>query len=193
MNGIHSFDESLRYERASSARADRFYREQLGADEVERYNRDTPEDMEMQHRDIDVRIRVHGVDMYVSEKFRKSAWDDLLIELYSKYPAVRGWMETGSPDLLAYFLPDKVLIFREADLKAFYDRLVAAIPQPDLDKFCAHAAESRSKQLKISLARPCSVRLLAALNVGYMTLSVAVPFDVLRENGVKWGEYPERM
>lgn len=193
MNGIHSFDESLRYERSSAARADRFYREHLNATELERYDRDTPEDLEMQHRDIDVRIRVDGVDMYVSEKFRKHGWNDLLIELYSKYPAVRGWTGTGSADLLAYFLPDKVLIFREADVRAFYDKLVAAIPGADLDRFCAHAAESRSKQLKISLARPCSVRLLAALNVGYMTLSVAVPFDVLRENGVKWGEYPERM
>lgn len=191
MNGIHSFDESLHYERASSARADRFYRGQLNATEVERYDRDTPEDMEMQHRDIDVRIRVDGVDMYVSEKFRKSAWDDLLIELYSNYPAVRGWTATGSADLLAYFLPGKVLIFREADVRAFYDKLAAAIPGADLDGFCAHAAECRSKQLEITLASPCTVRLLAALNDGYTTLSVAVPFDVLRENGVRWGEYFE--
>lgn len=191
MNTIHFFDESLHYERTSAARADSFYREQLNATEVERYDRDTPDDMEMQHRDIDVRIRVDGVDMYVSEKFRKRGWDDLLLELYSKYPAVRGWTETGSPDLLAYFLPDKILIFREADVRRFYDRLVVAIPEKELADFYAHAHEVRSKQLRVCLSKPCCVRLLAALNDGYTTLSVAIPFHVLRENGVKWGEYFE--
>lgn len=189
MNHIHSFRESLRYERDSAARADRFYRACLHATEVERYNRDTSEDLEMQHRDIDVRIRVDGVDLFVSEKFRKHRWNDLLIELYSKYPTVRGWTETGSADLLVYFLPDKVLLFREADVRAFYDKLVAVIPEAALDRFCAQAAERRSKLLRICLAKPCTVRLLAALNDGYITLSVAVPFDVLRENGVKWGDY----
>jgi hypothetical protein len=71
----------------------------------------------MQRNDIDCSITVECGDRFrginISEKFRRVDWGDMLIELYSEYPAKKGWGLTHQEvDEYAY-LPFK------NDFKAF--------------------------------------------------------------------------
>ena len=77
---LHNFDKSLQHEREFAERADRFYREQLKASEIRRYNNDNELDMSFQHRDIDVSITINGKTYNVSEKFRDTDFGDMYVE-----------------------------------------------------------------------------------------------------------------
>jgi catechol 2,3-dioxygenase-like lactoylglutathione lyase family enzyme len=85
-----------------AARADAFYRDVLGAKIIRRFDRDTDEDMEMQREDVDVLIELKGVEYRVSEKFREHDYEDLYIEIYSKYPDTPGWVITGTPNATGF-------------------------------------------------------------------------------------------
>ena len=110
---MDDFQNKLDYEKGCQQMADVFYKEHMNAISIERYDWDDPEGRRMQKRDADCKIVVKSDvnendflhPIVISEKFRSMDWGDMWIELYSRYPSVKGWaLESQGVDLIAYFI-----------------------------------------------------------------------------------------
>lgn len=188
----HNFRKSLLHEKEQSARADAFYADILKVNEILRYNHDTPEDMVMQHADIDVSVRIGERRYNISEKFRDVDYGDFYVELYSKYPHTQGWMHTGNPDAIVYFMPTKVYWVQHSSLQRFcFDVLFPAINQDDVRSF--YLSELHLKPLKIRLLhKEIKLKFIKADNkdgAEWTTIGVAIPFGTLKDFGVKFKEF----
>ena len=186
---IHNFRHSLEYERSMAARADAFYRDVLGAKIIRRFDRDTEEDMEMQREDVDIIIERTGVQYRVSEKFREHDYDDLYIEIYSKYPDTPGWVITGTPNAILYFFPSSVYWVTHKSLYEFcVNKLFPAIPKAYIDEIFEIHKSYLPKTIVLD-SRTVSIKLVQAHNhdgVDWETIGVCVSFDVLAKNGVQF-------
>ncbi|MDR2840692.1 MAG: hypothetical protein LBV75_05450 [Paludibacter sp.] len=190
---IHNFDRSLLHEREFALGADNFYRTELNATEILRYNTDSEHDMNFQHRDIDVTVTVNDRKFNVSEKFRDTDFGDLYIEVFSKYPQTMGWMHSGNPDFIAYFTPKAIYLIAHTDLKAFcLNTLFPSIPQEFFSEIFISGKtivkkkfEINNKQTEIAViqAHNCSG------NVKWETIGIAIHFDLLTTYDVKWRKY----
>jgi hypothetical protein len=188
----HNFRKSLLHEKEQSNKADAFYADRLKVNEILRYNHDTPEDMAMQHADIDVSVRIGERRYNVSEKFRDVDYGDLYVELYSKYPHTQGWMHTGNPDVIVYFTPSKVCWVQHSSLNRFcFGTLFPAISQDDVLQF--YLSELHFKPVKILLSeKTVRLKLIKADNkdgAEWTTIGLAIPFGTLRDFGVKFKEF----
>ena len=186
---IHNFRHSLEYERSMAARADAFYRDVLGAKIIRRFDRDTEEDMEMQREDVDIIIERRGVQYRVSEKFREHDYDDLYIEIYSKYPDTPGWLITGTPNAILYFFPSSVYWVTHKSLYEFcVNKLFPAIPKVFIEEIFETHKTYLSKSIVLD-KQAVSVKLVQAHNrdgADWETIGVCVTFDMLAKNGVKF-------
>lgn len=185
---LHRFSKSLELERQQAASADSFYTKVLGARQVIRYASESAQDMAMQRLDIDVTIKVGERIFQISEKFRTRDFDDLYLEVYSKYPPILGWMDTGSPQVLVYFTPSKVHWIAHKELKDFY--LLHLKPALD-EKWFASLYNSNdsivSHKLKLD-SITTHIRIIQAHNFenkAWVTMGVGIDIDVLEKFGVK--------
>ncbi|MDD3490589.1 MAG: hypothetical protein PHR62_11975 [Paludibacter sp.] len=188
---IHNFRHSLEYERSMATRADAFYRDVLGAKIIRRFDRDTDEDMEMQREDVDVIIERKGVEYRISEKFREHDYEDLYIEIYSKYPDTPGWVITGTPNAVLYFFPSSVYWVTHKSLYEFcVNVLFPAIPKA----FIGEIFETKKSYLPKTIVldkETVSVKLVQAHNhdvADWETIGVCVSFDVLAKYGVQFSK-----
>lgn len=107
---MDDFQDKLNYEHSQQPMADVFYKEHMGAISIERYDYNDPNGRIKQQHDIDCTITIKDeqdnvYDINISEKFRSIDWGDMWIELYSRYPSVRGWaLAFEGVDLIAYFI-----------------------------------------------------------------------------------------
>lgn len=110
---MDDFQDKLDYEKDCQQMADKFYTDHMHAISIERYDWNDPEGRQMQKRDADCKIVVKSDvnendflhPIVISEKFRTIDWGDMWIELYSRYPSVKGWaLESQGVDLIAYFI-----------------------------------------------------------------------------------------
>ena len=117
----HNFDDSLKKESTSALGADVFYkRAPFSVQNIERYNNNSPEHLALQRQDIDLAIILgDGRTLSVSEKFRAHDYDDLLLEMYSKYPHTKGWIHKSAAERLAYFFPTRMFWIDKIALSAF--------------------------------------------------------------------------
>jgi len=191
---IHNFEKSLQCERNKAEEADNFYRKAFGVTKIIRYNSDSSADMDFQRKDIDVSLTVENRVYHISEKFRETDYGDLYVEIYSKYPHVKGWMHTGSPDVVVYFTPHTVYRIIHRGLKKFC--LETLFPQiPENWFFEIHNSRKSIVSKKLILdKKTISINLIQAHNkptVGssWETIGISIPFEVLKENGVKIKEY----
>lgn len=188
---IHNFDISLQHERSQAEKADAFYRTQLGATEIRRFNTDLGADMEMQRQDVDVLVTLNnGLTYKISEKFRDKDYGDFYVEVFSKYPSTPGWLETGSPNAILYFTPVSVYWITHKSLAFFCLNIlfpsVAATWYSEL--FESHQTIiSKHIQLKGKLVK---INLIQAHNflvdgTKWETIGISLPFSILKENEVK--------
>ena len=188
---IHNFRHSLEYERSMAARADAFYRDVLGAKIIRRFDRDTDEDMEMQREDVDIIIERKGVEYRISEKFREHDYDDLYIEIYSKYPDTPGWVITGTPNAILYFFPSSVYWVTHKSLYEFcVNKLFPAIPRADIEEIFETHKTYLSKSIVLDNST-VAIKLVQAHNrdgVDWETIGVCVSFDVLAKYGVQFSK-----
>jgi hypothetical protein len=186
---LHNFNQSLLHEREFAKRADNFYREQMNATEILRYNSDDERDMDFQHRDIDVTLTINGKQYNVSEKFRDADFGDLYVEIYSKYPTVFGWIHTGSPDFIAYFVPKSVFLIAHKALRRFcLETLFPLVPQNLLDEIFKSGQASIIAHIILN-GKSEKIRIIQAHNktddASWETIGIAAGFNLLIQNGVK--------
>ena len=194
---VHDFEKSLQHERSQTGKADCFYRNVFHATEIVRYNSDSEFDMVFQRKDIDVSIRVENKFFHISEKFRETDYGDLYVEVYSKYPHVKGWLHTGSPDVIVYFTPISVYRIKHQSLQVFcLEKLFPAIPEKWFREiYCSGKAFVRKnlildkKQLSINLIQAHNK---PADSSSWETIGIAIPFETLERNGVKIKKYPPK-
>ena len=190
---LHNFDKSLQHEREFAERADRFYREQLKASEIRRYNNDNELDMSFQHKDIDVSITINGKNYNVSEKFRDTDFGDMYVEVYSKYSNVLGWIHTGEPDFISYFTPKAVYLISHKNLRDFcINTLFPAIPTKYFQEIFETGKTRIKKQIVIS-GKQVEITIIQAHNQtgnsSWKTIGVAVDFEILKFFGTKIKKY----
>jgi hypothetical protein len=186
---LHNFYNSLLHERESTERADKFYKEQMNATEIVRYNANNEYDMIFQHRDIDVTLTINGKLYNVSEKFRDVDFGDLYLEIYSKYPHTLGWIHTGNPDFIAYFTPQNVFLIAHRALKEFcLETLFPLVPPALLNEIYTSGQTSIPAGITLN-GKTEKIRIIQAhnrtANASWETIGIAVKFDLLIGNGVK--------
>ncbi|HLP04557.1 MAG TPA: hypothetical protein VK152_03930 [Paludibacter sp.] len=191
---IHNFDLSLQHERQQAGLADAFYREVLHVSEIIRYNSDTEHDMDMQRQDVDVTIVRKGISYKVSEKFRSKDYGDLYVEVFSKYPHVKGWLETGTPNAILYFTPESVYWITHKSLSTFCLHTLFPLVPPAWYAEIFNSGKPRiSKTLRFD-NRMIALTLIQAHNrldgCCWETIGLCAPFSFFEENGVRIRKYP---
>jgi hypothetical protein len=187
---VYDFNESLHQEIKKAKNADIFYKNQLGASKIVRFDSGSKEDMIMQHQDIDVLLTIGELTYKVSEKFRDKDFGDLYVEVFSKYPGTNGWLQTGSPHAILYFMPKTVYWITHKTLAAFcLNELFPAIPHKWFAELYNSHRTIVSKTL-IFKSLPIEINLIQAHNqlpdgIKWETIGISAPFDFFEKNGVK--------
>lgn len=161
---LHNFDQSLQDERNQTHIADNFYREQMFASKIIRYSNDTANDLKMQKKDIDACVYINEREYFISEKFRNKDYGDIYIELYSKYPHTKGWLEQNHASALLYFTPSKVYWIGYQTLHWFaHNLLFVALNNKTIDTFAAGISDFSSCEILIQ-QKIIPVKLIKAPN-----------------------------
>ena len=190
---LHNFTASLQHEREQTLKADAFYRETLKVSELIRFNSDSKADLEMQRQDVDLLLTLNNITYRVSEKFRDVDYGDLYIEVYSKFPKTMGWLHTGSPNAILYFMPELVYWITHKSLHSFCTEvLFPSFPENWFLMLYQSQKTIVSKRISIN-GKTIKINLIQARNqdgARWSTLGISIPFWVLEENGVKFKKYP---
>ena len=187
---LHNFDLSLKHEREQTAKADEFYRDVLKVDAIIRFNSDSESDMEMQRQDVDCVLKLNGLSFRVSEKFRDKDYGDMYIEIYSKFPATKGWLHTGTPNAILYFTPLSVYWITHKSLSNFcLFVLFPLIPEKWYDELIHSGVNIISKRIKFQNAFQ-KINLILASNyladgTKWNTVGLSTSFSFLENNQVK--------
>ena len=185
---IHNFSKSLKHEREQTDLADQFYRNVLEVSEIKRFNSDSEVDMTMQKQDVDVLLTLKGTNFRVSEKFRDKDYGDLYIEIFSKYPHVNGWIQTGSPHAILYFTPLNIYWITHKSLKKFcIDKLFPEIKSGWFLDIYNSGKTFERKRITID-NNGFNINIIQAHNSdgnNWETLGVSIPFEILENFGVK--------
>lgn len=189
---LHNFSNDLKHEREQTVLADKFYLEVLKASEIKRFSSDSEEDMIMQKQDVDLLLTMNGTTFRVSEKFRDKDFGDMYIEVYSKFPKVKGWLNTGSPNAILYFTPKNVYWITHLSLKEFcIQKLFPQIITQWFEELYNSGKTIIGKRISID-QNTYSINIIQAHNKDgneWKTMGVSVPFDLLKNAGVKFKRF----
>ena len=189
MTKIYHIEESLEREHQGFERNNRFYADILKASAIKRIGYETAEEKELQRSDIDLVAIINGTQVSISEKDRDVDYNDILIEFYSIYPAVRGWMDNSRAQYLAYFMPSRVFWINKLQLVDFYNRELRKLPvEKYFDKLIETHKTIISDTFEI-LAKSEKIHFIAAPNSDYVTMSICVSLNLLKRAGVEFREY----
>ncbi len=194
----HHFYESLKVETTHFETADAFYRFQLHAIKIKRHNYNTSSGKQKQRADIDVSLTLeNGETLTVSEKKRTRDFDDLYLEVYSKFPRVPGWTIGSQAAYLAYFFPKRVFWAGFPQIRRFYRESLS--PKLPGELFSSLLNEQKKKNackeylLKIA-GVSYHVMLIQAFNESdgnqWYTMGISVPFQMLKDNHIRFTLYP---
>lgn len=193
---FHNFSESLRREQSNQKSADDFYRKHFGATHIIRYNHNTESDMKIQRRDIDVSFLYKGKRINISEKFRKKDFNDLYLEIYSKFPNVRGWLDKSQADFITYFFPKRMFLIDEKTLAEFYKNHLSKSVSEDILHLLVNQNPDGNAQKRIVLQiqnRAYSAQIIQAYNktenASWHTIGIAIPFGVLSDFNIYCREF----
>ena len=163
---MNNFLTALEYEKSQQKMADDFYKKIFGDDliEIKRwdYNKDEYS-RSMQKKGIDVTLKVRKIsknrpteiEYNISEKFRTNDWDDMFIELYSKFPNTIGWGHQYNADCIAYFMDNEMYIVNNQHLSSLVESISQQLSKDFLsDIFSAKGNDSyigsyRNKIVKV--------------------------------------------
>lgn len=180
---LHNFEQSLELEKRQAQKADKFYRVNMNATSIRRFNMPTSYDMYMQHQDVDVRIIVAGKEYLVSEKFRERNFGDLYLELYSKYPTVPGWLYANLPHVIAYFMGEYVYwIKHESLMQFFFDKVFPLVDSDWFQTMVTRKQSIVSKTIQLG-GNSYSINLIQAFNKAndgqiWSTIGLSLPFNL---------------
>ncbi len=194
---VHHFYESQKIETGYFSAADNFYRQQLGAVKTERCDYHTEKGRIFQRDDIDLWLTLGSEKISVSEKKRTRDFNDLYLEVYSKFPDTSGWTVHSKADFLAYFFPDRVFWAGFPQIVRFCRE--SLFPQISSHWFenlkSNHLKKSAQKKHTIKIAgQVYDVVLIQAYNESdgnsWYTMGISIPFDMLKDNHIKFRIYP---
>ncbi len=193
---VHHFHESQKKETAHFATADKFYKEQLEALKIDRCDYNTVSGRKSQQNDIDLWLTLKNRRISVSEKKRAHDFNDLYLEVYSKFPFVEGWTAHSKADYLAYFFPERVFWAAFPQIIRFYrEQLLPHIPLEWFEDIrIAWPEKSTQKKQTIKIAG-CSynILLIQAFNRSdgnnWYTMGTSIPFKILKDNHIKFHIY----
>ena len=196
------FLTQLDYEKSRMSSANKFYSEHLGAVDINRWKWSDRVGRVMQRNDIDCSITIERGDRFsginISEKFRRVDWGDMLIELYSEYPAKKGWGLTHQEvDEYAYFAGEHTVYMVEAEnLKEISQRML------DMFNTLSNYDYSFLENLKkygcsniiftyYDKPYDVSYRYISTTreNIKWYGVTVSIPWELLEEMGVKIKKY----
>ena len=189
----HDFSSSLSYEQSQFPVQDKFYTEKLGAKVITRADFDDEEGRALQRMDVDVQFEYNGKLINVSEKHRTRDYGDLLLEFYSMFPDIPGWMNNSNADYLAYFVPEKVYWINKRELEDFYENVLKPVVTKDFFEQLVkdHPETSTRVKQKIKVnGRQETVTVVQAYNQPcgsnkeWYTENICVSFDLLKRAGV---------
>lgn len=201
------FEMELEYEKACHPFADQWYKNNLNAEKVERYDYNDPVGHYMQKCDIDCTVHMKDPDgtklsVNISEKFRREDWGDMFIELYSLHPSVPGWaIESKNVDLIAYFGGEITTYLVNA--KAIKQLAEEILPQFDkiseedmnrlIDIGWKNDIVTISSISNKNIKYKCNVKYIRAYTTRkngskWMSIGVCINWDALRKIGVKINE-----
>lgn len=173
---VHDFNYSLKTEKSNFEKQDAFYLEHFGNKpqriDFEKYP-------EIQKKDIDLYIKnKEGIIKSVSEKYRPAKHSDIAFEIFSKYSTDKGWSMDSEADLLAYFLPNNVVLL---DMPSMVDILNRNRMTKQIDDI---NEQLKYKDIWID-GETYFVPVIKALNKGYFSLSIAFNEKQLKRMGVR--------
>jgi len=150
-----------------------------------------------QRRDIDICLLFNGRNIHISEKFRKMDYGDLLIELFSKYPDVKGWMNNSEAEYITYFTPHKVYVINKMELLNWYqtENFEDKINQEISNFHILNEKKSSRKNIEYTSSKGNSfkIHLIQAYNkirdAEWHTLSLAISWNDLEKEGVQVKKY----
>lgn len=189
---MHSYKNSLAYEKKQTQFADAFYlSEKFKAKKVSRINGENKKALALQKADVDVIIRLwNNTEVKVSEKYRKYDYDDVLVEMYSKYPIEKGWINKSIADRMAYFMRDKMYWIDEHALRAFcIDELFPAISNEAIDDLILQNFVKQKMMLKLDEQRFNTYLIQAENTEGnacWNTISLSIPWTLLDYKKIKY-------
>jgi hypothetical protein len=195
---LHRYDQSSEYEKFWQPIADEFYTSKYPKCELKRYNSNSKEDLEFQKKDIDLTIVLPDRNIHISEKFRKDDYGDLLIELFSKYPDVKGWMNNSAADYITYFTPHKVYVINKLELLNWYqtENFEDKINLEISNFHTLNERKSSRKKIEYTSSKGHSffIHLIQAYNktmdAEWHTLSLAISWNELEKEGIQVKKYP---
>jgi hypothetical protein len=183
---VHEFEKSLVFEKSQFHELIIFIVKCYMLTKSEDFQLIQRKILRMQLQDIDVELIKNNQAFNVSEKFRDKDFGDLYLEVFSKYPHTRGWLETGSADMLVYFVPEAVYCCNAQILRKFcVNKLFPEIPDEWYKEiFCSDAAIN-SKNLNF-FGQQTIIHLIKANNQTadgnrWCTIGISVSFDFLKK------------
>jgi hypothetical protein len=190
----HHFYESRKVETAHFETADKFYRTRLHAVIIKRFDYNTGSGKQKQLADIDVAVTLeNGSTITVSEKKRTRDFDDLYLEVFSKFPEVLGWTEGSQADFLAYFFPTRVLWAGFPQIKRFFrESLLPQIPATLFGEMKNnHPGQNAKQKFTVKIAGVSyPVLLIQAYNESdgnrWYTMGISIPFKMLNDNHIRY-------
>jgi len=189
MTKIYHIEESLEREHQGFERNNRFYADILKASAIKRIGYETAEEKELQRSDIDLVAIINGTQVSISEKDRDVDYNDILIEFYSIYPTVRGWMDNSKAQYLAYFMPKRVFWINKLKLVDFYNLELRKLPVESYFNDLIKTNRIRSSATIEILGKNEYLNFIAAPNSDYVTMSISISLNLLKRAGVEFREY----
>ncbi len=194
---IHHFFESQKVEIRHFKVADKFYRQQFGATKTARCDYRTEKGRAFQQEDIDLWLTLKNKKVSVSEKKRTRDFNDLYLEIYSKFPVTSGWALHSKADFLAYFFPKRVFWAGFPQIIRFCrESLSPQIASSWFEELkTSHLRKNMQEKHTVRIAgKPYDIFLIQAYNESngnsWYTMGVSIPFDMLKDNHIRFRLYP---
>jgi len=190
---MSTFKDSLGIEKSLQPEADNFYKKNLAAVTIIRYDWNDPVGREYQNNDIDCSIECYapGIDSFwlnISEKFRQHDWGDMCIELWNDFDKKKlGWGLTGkNVDMYLYRTPENIYeIWRNNGRFDFMMEYLSEQLNWDRIKNEFEGWNKNRKTVNIALPNgdACNVTLVRGQTENkYFSICVSIPWKILRDD-----------
>lgn len=163
--------------------ADTIYKQILPYFDAERVQRELQDiNLEMVERESDHRVPV-------SEKFRTSNYDDMLLEFYDSRKIDRkGWALYSQAEVIAYFVPSNERWGLDCEVYMVDNKYIKTICESLMNTYAHEIAEAKKHDRYSKLIAP-GIRLVTATLDGMKTCSFAIGWYQLKCRGVDFKTY----
>lgn len=183
------------WESSANKIADEIYEDLFPQYEVDRSDCIGRSAKQYSNIDLEMMNRLTGDRTQVSEKFRGTNYDDLLLEFYDEHHANKqGWVLYSKAQYMNYFVPENSFRHYPAGLYVVEEEKLKSICEELITK---HPNEIRVALNSKKLSKPLEpgIRVITTTDYGYTACSFTISWSRLREMGVEFKRYdiPKKM